>query len=933
MQTVTPQPTIPQNGASLPTDLAALTPAMRQYVEQKRRVGEAVLLFRMGDFYETFWGDAIRCATVLGIALTSRNKGSDNPVPLAGIPYHALDGYLKKLVDAGYKVAISEQLEDPKQAKGVVKRDVVRIVTAGTLTDETLLSATDNNTLASICVRNKEVGLALVELAGGRFEVVDVSPDGLPDQLVRERPAELVIDDDRDDATERLAADLHETCGTTITRRPRHEFSTFQAEQSLKAHFGVATLAGFGFEQMTAGLRAAGCLVQYLAETQQTAIKHITAIRRRDASAFMQIDQSTWRSLEIERTLRSGATEGTLLHAIDRTVHPIGARCLRRWLRTPLTDRSAILARQRAIGFLIEDELRRVRLRRHLRGLADIERIASRVALRRCSPRDLAALGKALGALPALRTELDAVSSDPVVPALPLTPGPATDSRATGQHAAGNAEAPTNSVDPPENEDRNLLGSIHRDLSGLDELGSMLTAALQEDTPLSPHDGGIFRDGYDAELDRLRGIGRDGRTWLAAFQQRVVEQTGIASLKVGFNRVFGYYVEVPHSAKGQVPPDFVRKQTIKNAERYITDELKTYEQEVLTAQERANDLEHRLFEGLCQTVSEHVEVLLRAADAVGRLDALTGLAELAVQRRYVRPDMVDDIALDIRNGRHPVLDHTFGDEFVPNDCVMNGDDAYVFVITGPNMAGKSTYIRQVALLTLLAQVGSYVPASSMTFSLVDRLFARVGSADEIMRGHSTFMVEMTEAANILHHATRRSLVVLDELGRGTSTFDGVALAWAITEHLTGAIGCRSLIATHYHELIELEGLLRGVRNYNVAVRELPADRGDDNGLAFLHKIVEGGASKSYGVHVARLAGVPRAVVNRARDVMDELQRGFERESRTPELSRKRTKDDAQLPLFKDPGEELIECLRALDPDQTTPMEALSKLKAWKERFG
>ena len=451
--------------------------------------------------------------------------------------------------------------------------------------------------------------------------------------------------------------------------------------------------------------------------------------------------------------------------------------------------------------------------------------------------------------------------------------------------------------------------------------------------PPSMYDGGFIADGFDEELDRLRSIGRDGQSWLAEYQRREIERTGITSLKVGFNRVFGYYLEIPNSSRGQVPGEYVRKQTIKNAERYITDELKKYETEVLTAEERAKELELRLFERVRAEVAGRMQPLLRVGDAIGRLDCVAGLAEIAIQRRFVRPELADNLLLKIRDGRHPVLDQTLGDGFVPNDTVMDGSDARVFVITGPNMAGKSTYVRQVALLALLAQTGSFVPAKSMKFGIVDRIFARVGASDEIMRGQSTFMVEMTEAANILYNATTRSLVVLDELGRGTSTFDGLSLAWAISEHLANEIKCRTLVATHYHELTELAELLQGVRNYNVAVRELPAAENQEEGIVFLHRIVEGGTSKSYGVHVAKLAGIPKTVIGRSREVLDELQRSFERESRTPQLARKRTKDDAQLTLFKEPGEKMLDELGELDPQRTTPLEALQRLIDWKNRFG
>ncbi len=867
-------------------DPQKLTPAMRQYVEQKKRIGDAVLFFRMGDFYETFYEDAVLCSKVLGITLTSRSK--DNPVPLAGIPYHALDGYLSKLVAAGYKVAISEQMEKVSEAKGVVRRDIVRVVTAGTLTDDNLLSDSDDNLLAAICVTKKEVGLALVELASGRFEVIDLNQTTLLDELVRAHPAELLIVDGRADV-KTIADDLHSLCGVMTTRRPDFEFADYQAKQTLHEHFDVATLAGFGFEEMTPSLCAAGALIQYLQETQKTSLVHITKVTRRACEDYLQIDHSTWRSLEIDRTLRSGAREGTLLFAIDQTVHPIGSRKLRHWLRRPLIDSAQILRRQDGIGFLVEHSTERQQARDRLNRLADVERIASRVALSRANPRDLLGLANALTALPSLQ--------EPVM----------------GSRIE-------------------ILEDIHKDLDGLGELADQLKSALREEVPATTNEGGYIADGFDAELDRLRNIRADGQTWLAAYQKSESERTKITHLKVGFNRVFGYYLEVTNASRDLVPPEYVRKQTIKNAERYITEALKKHETEVLTAADRAIDLERNLFEQLRSEVAKRLPDLMRVANAIGELDCVAGLAELAATRRYTRPVMTDDCVLDIRDGRHPVLDHILGSSFVPNDCMMASPESMVFVITGPNMAGKSTYIRQVALLTLLAQIGSYVPASAMTFMPTDRIFARVGASDEIMRGQSTFMVEMSEAATILNHATKRSLVVLDELGRGTSTFDGLSLAWAITEHLSSDIGCRTLVATHYHELTELADMLRGVRNYNVAVREYSDGATKSDGIAFLHRIVEGGASKSYGVHVAKLAGIPKPVIVRSLEVLDELQRGFEREAKSPQLSRKKTKNDGQLALFRDQGEQMLELLRSTDPNQLTPLQALQLLQTWKDQL-
>ncbi len=867
----------------------ALTPAMRQYVEQKERVGDAILLFRMGDFYETFYDDAVLCSKALGIALTSRNKG-EKPIPLAGIPYHALDNYLRKLVSAGYKVAISEQLENPQEAKGVVRRDIVRIVTAGTLTEDAILDDKDSNVLAALCVRGGDVGLAWVELAGGRFEVIDVPAELMLDELVRLRPAELLIDDDRGSPAEKLAGQLHDLAGAAITRRPAHEFSVYQAQCSLLDHFQVATLSGFGFDDMGVSLCAAGAAIHYLQETQKGSLPHIVDLERRETGEYLRIDHHSFRALEIERTLRGGSRKGSLFDATDRTVHPGGTRRLKQWLAAPLTDTSAIVARQDAVADLVHDDAGRTALRIRLKSMADLERIVARVALGRASPRDLAGLSRTLDLLPELVDRLK-----------------------------GNRPA--------------LSEEIAGDLLGHDDLAQLLRRAVRPDPPMSLREGGFIAEGFDAELDRLRAIGQDGQSWLAEFQRRELQRTGLTSLKVGFNRVFGYYIEVPHSAGQRVPLEYVRRQTVKNAERYITDELKRHEDEVLTAQDRANELESRLFEQLREQVMAHIPALLRAADAIGRLDCIASFAELAVERRYVRPEIAKDGRIEIRDGRHPVLEQTLAERFVPNDTLMTPEDARVLVITGPNMAGKSTHIRQIALLTLLAQAGSFVPARTMRWSIVDRIFARVGSADELARGQSTFMVEMIEAANILRHATPRSLVVLDELGRGTSTFDGLSLAWAITEHLATEIRCWTLVATHYHELTELAGLLTGVKNYNVAVREYtPAPR-QSEAVVFLHRIVEGGASKSYGIHVAALAGIPSGVIGRSREILQELERGFTRESHTPQLARKKTRDVEQLPLFREPGEELLEALRACDPNQLTPQQAHQHLSDWKQRFG
>lgn len=895
-----------------------LTPAMRQYVEQKRAVGDAVLLFRMGDFYETFFDDAVLCAKTLGIALTTRERTA-NPIPMAGIPHHALDSYLRRLVAAGLKVAISEQLEDPKSARGLIRRDVTRIVTAGTLIDEALLSERESNVLVAMHPRKANVGLAVVELAGGKFEALNVPAEALLDELVRLKPAELLIEGEpRGGPAPPIVRELQAILPVSVTYRQAVEFSTARAESALLEHFGVATLAGFGFEHMDESLCAAGAIIRYLRETQRGRVDHLCTLRRVPAADHVGIDQSSWRSLEISQSLRGGAREGSLLHAIDRTVTPAGGRCLRRWLTYPLRHMEPIIARQDAVGYFVDEDAVRRRVRDLLKRTADVERIASRAALARTIPRDLKALSDTLVLLPELRSLLGA----------------------------------------------NLPAVVHdilRDIDGFEPLADMLRRALRDNPSSTLRDGGIIAEGYHAELDRLRAIGSDGQAWLADYQRRQIELTGIERLKVGFNQVFGYYIEISHASRGDVPAHYVRRQTVKNAERYTTEELKRFEEDVLSAAARANELEFQLFEELRQATTRQAPALLRLADALGRLDALTGLAQLAVERRYVRPLLVEGNVLDIRDGRHPVLDLVLDERFVPNDTRMNGKDARLFVITGPNMAGKSTYIRQVALLVLLAQTGSFVPASAMTFTPVDRIFARVGASDEITRGQSTFMVEMTEAANILRNATRSSLVVLDEIGRGTSTFDGLSLAWAITEHLASQVGCRTLVATHYHEMTELAELLSGVKNYNVAVREAPpplssptstspppagkvrmcaegsspSDRpgmSDQAGIIFLHRIVEGGADKSYGVHVARLAGVPAPVIRRSLEILDELQRGFERPSTHPRRAAGRTRPSSQLSLFPDPAEALLTALKSLEPSKLSGDDALRLISEWRKRF-
>lgn len=875
---------------------AALTPAMRQYWDQKREVGDALLLFRMGDFYELFYDDAVRASKLLGITLTSRDASK---TPLAGIPYHALDGYLRKLVAAGVKVAISEQLEDPRLAKGVVKRGVARIVTPGTLTDESLLERDRANVLAAVLETPTGAGIAALELSTGQFEVQLCAPQNLLAELTRLGPAETLLPLTHTAARDPREELFREQVGTAVTYRPAAEFSDSRAEELLHRHFQTHTLEGFGFDEIDPSLQAAGALLAYVLETQRSAARHLQPPRRRSPAENMTLDPVTLRSLEIERTLRTGARAGSLLAAVDRTCTPMGARLLRSWLCYPLLDRSRIEARQRMVGALRDERPIRESLRARLREAGDLERIVGRLGVQRVSPRDLRGVGDTLGLVAPLREWLARLAVD---------------------------EA----------------GSLAERLDGLDELGAQVRAALVAAPPIAMREGGIIRDGVHDELDRLRSVQRDGQSWLAEYQVGELHRTGIPNLKVAFNKVHGFYIEVTHPHRDKVPADYVRRQTVKNAERYITDELKRHESDVLTAESRAHELEYDLFCGLRDAVAQRIPELQRVAGAIAELDVFCGWAGLAQERGYCRPEFCDEAVLEISAGRHPVVEQALERTFVPNDTSLvaaggppaseDADDSgaeqsggCLALITGPNMAGKSTYIRQVALLTLLAHCGCWTPAERLRLGLVDRIFTRVGAADELARGQSTFMVEMLETANILHNAGPRSLVILDEIGRGTSTFDGLALAWAITEHLAARVGCRALFATHYHELTELPEILDSAFNLNVAVREF------EEQIVFLHKIVPGAAGMSYGLHVARLAGVPQAVLERAHGVLTELERTFSRESQRPVLAAAQRRRTRQLRLFEQPEEQVIRELRALpDGGRTDPTAMREAVERWRK---
>ncbi len=857
------------------------TPMMKQYLDAKRRIGDALLFFRMGDFYEMFFEDAEKASRALGIALTSRDKG-ENPIPMAGVPVKAVEGYLVKLVRQGFKVAICEQMQDPRLAKGIVDREVVRIVTPGTLCEEAALGGKEDLHLAALKVAGSKAGLAWVDPSTGRFQIQDGTLDTLPDDLARIDPAEVLVPENG--SPEGLASSLGET--VRVTERPGWQFDLDQARETLTRHFTTQTLEGFGVSDAAPSLGPAGALIQYLEETQKTALDHVSALQVFRADRVMRLDRATIRCLELTETLRDREREGSLLWVLDCTATAMGGRLLRRWLLNPLIRREAIEARLDAVGELLQNGALRDALRDGASRMYDVERIAARIAQASANPRDLIALRDSLALLPAFRDALASASS------------------AMLAEAAGRIDT-------------------------LEDLRERLRKSLADAPPVTLKEGGIIREGWDGTLDALRSVGREGKGWIAKFQAREAERTGIPNLKVGFNKVFGYYIEVTHAHREKVPGDYRRKQTLKNAERYVTPDLKTWEEKVLSSEERSKDLEYDLFLGIRASCAERVKALQSISGAVALADALASLAETASRRGYARPVLHDGPEIEIRDGCHPVLQVTQGPgTFVPNDLVMDAGSR-IHVITGPNMAGKSTYIRQAALLALMAQVGSFLPAKKARVGLCDRIFTRVGASDEIARGLSTFMVEMIETANILHNATDKSLIVLDEVGRGTSTFDGVGIAWAVCEHLHDAVGARTLFATHYFELTELALALPGVKNANVAVKEWGEE------IVFLHKIVDGGADKSYGIQVARLAGIPRKVVERAKVILANLEAnalspGDRPSFAPPPREKAREPEIRQMTLFSARPSALIKALQKLDPDTLTPIEALIKIKEMKE---
>jgi DNA mismatch repair protein MutS len=862
---------------------------LQQYFRLKAEYPDVLLAMQVGDFYEFYGEDAEIAARELEIVLTGREDGSNGRIPMAGVPIHAYERYLAKLVQKGYRVAICDQIEDPKLAKGLVKRRVTRVLTPGTVLEDSMLDARANNYLVAAVLGDPIHGLGVVDVSTGEFLTTEIAGEGrqqkLLDELFRLQPAEVLVPEDQ----EELIQTLREQLSATITPVPLQEWVGREAREILLRHFGVESLRGFGCEEFTRGLDAAALALRYLQQNQMTALEHIRTLATYSVERFMYLDATARRHLELTQNLMDGTRRYTLLASIDSTCTPMGARLLKRWLDEPLLEPDAITARLDAVEALAQQSIRRDALRQMLRPLADLERLAARASTGTANARDLVALRQSLQRLPDLHAEADALLRELRQP-------------------------PT------------LLATLAPRLAPLSDLCALLERALVDDPPADLKSGGVIRDGYDPELDRLRQVRTDGKQWIAQLEAKERQRTGIPSLKVGYNAVFGYYLEVSKPHLNKVPPDYIRKQTLANAERFITPELKEQEAILLGAEERINALEFELFSRVRNEVARCTPQLQSLAKAIAELDVLCAFAENAVRYRYVRPVVDTEDRIHIVGGRHPVVERFSEKPFVPNDCRLDPTQRLI-ILTGPNMSGKSTYIRQNALITLMAHIGSFVPAERAEIGLVDRIFTRVGARDELATGQSTFMVEMTETANILNNATPRSLVILDEIGRGTSTYDGLAIAWAVAEYLH-AIGCKTLFATHYHYLNELANRLEGVANYRVAVKE----QGDR--IVWLHKVLPGGTDRSYGVHVARMAGVPPEVVQRAEQILREFERRGVQGAVQPPTSDAptiRTKK-LQLTLFEAEAHPVLEALRALDITTLSPVEALLKLDELKRKL-
>ena len=872
--------------------MAELTPMMKQYMETKAQYQDCILFYRLGDFYEMFFDDALTASRELEITLTGKNCGQEERAPMCGVPYHAVESYLNKLVSKGYKVAICEQVEDPKTAKGIVKRDVVRIVTPGTNLDTQALDETRNNYIMCIVYIADRYGVSVSDITTGDYFVTEI-PDSakLMDEIYRFSPSEIICNEafymsgmDLDGMKDRL--------GITIYSLDSWYFDDDVCRQKLLEHFQVTSFAGLGLADYDCGIISAGALLQYLLETQKNSLSNLTHITPYAAGKYMMLDSSTRRNLELCETLREKQKRGSLLWVLDKTKTAMGARTLRKYVEQPLIDKNEIEKRLDAVAELKDSAISREEIREYLSPVYDLERLITRIAYGTANPRDLTAFRSSLEMLPHIRYILEEMQSE-------------------------------------------LLKNIHDDMDPLEDLCTLVKDAIREEPPIAMKEGNIIRDGYNEEVDKLRRAKSDGKEWLAKLENDEKEKTGIKNLRIKYNKVFGYYLEVTNSYKDMVPDYYTRKQTLANAERYITPELKELEDMILGAEDKLYALEYEIYSQVRDTIAGEVERIQKTAKAVAALDAFASLAVVAERNNYTRPKINEKGIIDIKDGRHPVVERMIpNDMFIANDTYLDDKKHRISIITGPNMAGKSTYMRQTALIALMAQIGSFVPAKSANIGLSDRIFTRVGASDDLASGHSTFMVEMTEVANILRNATSKSLLILDEIGRGTSTFDGLSIAWAVVEYISDSrlLGAKTLFATHYHELTELEGKISNVNNYCIAVKE----KGDD--IVFLRKIVKGGADKSYGIQVAKLAGVPDLVIERAKEIVEELSDEDvtakvseiavrERsEKKRPKVKKYDEVDIAQMSLFdtvKD--DDVLEELKNLDVGNMTPIDALNTI--------
>ncbi len=878
--------------------MAQLTPMMQQYIQTKEQYQDCILFYRLGDFYEMFFEDALTASKELEITLTGKSCGQEERAPMCGVPYHAVDSYLNKLVSRGYKVAICEQVEDPSQAKGIVKREVIRIVTPGTNLDAQALDETRNNYLMCIVYMSDRYGVSVADITTGEYLVTELDGERrLLDEIAKYSPSEIICNHafyvsgiDIEDMKARL--------GITVFSLDSWYFDDDLCTRVLCEHFHTSSVAGLGLGDLSCGVIASGVLLKYLMETQKTSIANLTKLTPYAIGKYMMLDSSTRRNLELCETLREKNKRGSLLWVLDRTRTAMGARLLRRYVEQPLIERAEILERLDAVEELRDNAITREELREYLNPVYDLERLISRISYQTANPRDMIAFKTSLSMLPHIKYIMKSLESP-------------------------------------------LLKRLEEQLDELADLYELIEASIVEEPPIGIRDGGIIKEGYNEEVDKLRSAKSEGKTWLAQLEAREREKTGIRNMKIKYNKVFGYYLEVSNSYKGQVPDYYTRKQTLANAERYITPELKELEDMILGAEDKLYSLEYGLYLDLRNRVAEEIVRIQETARAVAGIDVFTSLALVAERGNYVKPSINEKGIIDIRGGRHPVVERMIpNDMFIANDTYLDNAKSRVSIITGPNMAGKSTYMRQTALIVLLAQIGSFVPAQSAKIGLVDRIFTRVGASDDLASGQSTFMVEMTEVANILRNATRDSLLILDEIGRGTSTFDGLSIAWAVVEHIsnTKLLGAKTLFATHYHELTELEGKLPGVNNYCIAVKE----QGDD--IVFLRKIIKGGADKSYGIQVAKLAGVPESVIERAKELAEELTNAditvHVQESGADAPGTKKAKPKRydpveldQMSLFDTVSDtDVLKELEEIDVSRLTPIDALNTIYRLQNRL-